>query len=323
MSQTAFIDNLVAIACANPEPDAMRKCLAVFLKDYKVAPLAGKRRGSLQKSITLFLGAKRIEGLSEKTLENYSLYLARFASAQEKPAGAITADDIRAFVGGLQLKASSLQTVLATLRSFFGWLHREELISKNPMNKIPAPKRSSARQLPKALSVEALELVRTACIAPREQALVEFLYSTGCRVSEVVGIDLANVDFTTRTVKVLGKGGRERMVYFSVRAGLLLQSYIKARKGGSMLFANIRAPYGAVSARSIEKIVHSIGQRAQLKENVWPHRFRHTMATRAHNNGMQITVLQALLGHRQLSTTQIYATVSMDNIRHEHERFVA
>ena len=314
---------IVKVAMEHTEPEQLQRCILVILEDYRVEPAGASRQGDLRKQVRRFIGAKRIEGLSAKTLDNYQLYLLKFAGAVNKDAGRISADDIRAYIAGLAVKGSSLQTILATLRSFFGWLHREELIRKNPMNKIPSPKRTYTKQLPRALSLEALERMRSACETVRERALVEFLYSTGCRVSELCGIDLQQVDFTARCVRVLGKGSRERMVYFSVRAGLLLREYVQERRDGSALFVNERAPYGRMSPRSVEKLVHAVGQRANLQENVWPHRLRHTMATLAHNNGMQITVLQAILGHRQLSTTQRYATISMDNVRHEHERFVA
>lgn len=312
---------LVEAAQRYPDSDDFRRHVKVLLGGYRLEKI-GQQPSDLPTQIQRFLGAKRIEGLSAKTLDNYKIYLNKFSGVVRKDADLVTADDIRGYIGGLQVKESSIQTILASLRSFFSWLTREEIIIKNPMNKIPSQKRAG-RQLPRALSVESLERLRASCRNTRESALLEFLYSTGCRVSELCGIKLQQVDFTSRCVRVTGKGGHERQVYFSVRAGLLLRRYIQERKGGDMLFVNTRAPFGAMSPRSVEKVIHAMGLSAEIHENVWPHRLRHTMATLAHNNGMQITVLQAILGHKQLSTTQIYATISPENVRYEHERFIA
>lgn len=302
--------------------EALQLKVLELLRQYKVEPATTSGKENLEKLMQRFIAAKRIEGLSARTLGTYRLYLAKFAQLVPKAAGRIAADDIRDFVAGLQVKESSLQTILAILRSFFGWLTREELIRKNPMNKIPTPK-TAKKKLRRALSVESLERLRNACTTAREKALVEVLYSTGCRVSELCGVLLQDVDFASRCVRVKGKGGSERLVYFSIKACLLLQEYLHQRPEGKALFCNARTPYGPMSARSVEKIVKALGERAALQEGVYPHKLRHTMATLSLNAGMSITAIQKLLGHRQLSTTQIYASISMENVRHEHERFVS
>ena len=160
---------------------------------------------------------KRIDGLSERTLKNYKYNLEMFAERMNKSAAKITTDDIRGYIGYLaenrHLAETSLQTHINTLRAFFGWLHIEEKIKKNPMAKIKSLKldKKGARQ---ALTVEELERLRDACRGYREKALVEFLVSSGCRLSEVAQLRAADLDLVGRTVRVTGKGDKDRQVYF-------------------------------------------------------------------------------------------------------------
>ena len=156
--------------------------LADLLKGYTITRESDETRSDLRRRIKYYLGAKKIDGLSERTLKNYKANLESFAAKVEKSAAKITTDDIRGYIAYLDeprhLKETSLQTHINTLRAFFGWLHTEEKIKKNPMSKIKSLKldKKGARQ---ALSVEELERLRDACKGYREKALVEFLVSTG------------------------------------------------------------------------------------------------------------------------------------------------
>ena len=299
--------------------------IAAILADYRVTRETG-REGDLQKRIAVFLSAKKIDGLSPKTLKNYREMLGAFAAQVDKPAGRITADDIREYVGYLTekrgLKDSSIQTHINTLRSFFGWLDAEDVIKKNPMRKIKSLKidRAKARR---PLTAEQLERLRDGCETYKEKALVEFLVSSGCRLSEVVGIQVDAVDWQGRSVVVLGKGGKERTVYFSVRAKLMLQEYLARRRGGEALFASSRVPYEPMKPRAVEKALQKIGEQAGEPRRVHPHLMRHTFASNALNAGMDITIIQHLLGHTDPKTTLIYAELAPRTVRYEYERVVA
>lgn len=299
--------------------------IAAILADYRVTRETG-REGDLQKRITVFLAAKKIDGLSAKTLKNYREMLGTFAAQVDKPTGRITADDIREYVGYLTekrgLKDSSIQTHINTLRSFFGWLDAEDIIKKNPMRKIKSLKidRAKARR---PLTAEQLERLRDGCETYKEKALVEFLVSTGCRLGELVGVRVDAVDWQGRSVVVLGKGGKERTVYFSVRAKLMLQEYLAQRRGGEALFASSRAPYEPMQPRAVEKALQKIGERAGGPMRVHPHLMRHTFASNALNAGMDITIIQHLLGHTDPKTTLIYAELAPRTVKYEYERVVA
>lgn len=121
--------------------------------------------------------------------------------------------------------------------------------------------------------------------------------SSGCRLGELVGIRVGAIDWQGRSVVVLGKGGKERTVYFSVRAKLMLQEYLAQRKGGDALFASSRAPYEPMRPRAVQKALQQIGERAREPIRIHPHILRHTFASNALNAGMDITIIQHLLGH--------------------------
>ena len=303
-----------------------REQVAAILEGYHVTREAKAERNNLQKRITAFLTAKRIDGLSPKTLKNYREMLTAFQRQVDKAVNKITTDDIRAYIGYLSeergLKDSSIQTHINTLRSFFSWLDMEDIIKKNPMRKIKSLKidRMKARR---PLTPEELERLRDGCQGYREKALVEFLVSTGCRLSEVAGIRVDQIDWQARRVTVTGKGSKQREVYFSVRAKLMLQEYLASRRGGTALFASSRAPYGPMSPRAIEKALRRIGERAGEARRIHPHLMRHTFATNALHGGMDITVIQHLLGHTDPKTTLIYAELRPDAIRYAYEKVIA
>ena len=122
---------------------------------------------------------------------------------------------------------------------------------------------------------------------------------------------------------VTGKGDKDRVVYFSVRARLMLQEYIKERKGGEGLFVSSKSPYEPLKPRAIQRIIHNISEKAGLAGRVHPHLLRHTFATLALNSGMDVTVIQRLLGHEDIATAQIYAAMNEEVIKHKYNKYVA
>lgn len=165
--------------------------------------------GTLEEMLQRFLAAKRTDGLSPKTLRDYKLSLSSFTVRVDKPAGTVSAVDVRGYLAYLadirRLKESSIQTHINILRSFFGWLVAEELIDRNPMLRIKSHHLDKKRAR-KPLTSEEIERLREGCYTPRDTAMIEFLASSGCRLGEMAGISVDDVDFHERSVIVLGKG---------------------------------------------------------------------------------------------------------------------
>lgn len=317
------IELFTKLCTAMDSPDAKAAVWEV-LAGYTVAPTAATT--SLADSVKQFLAAKRADSLSEKTLHNYQLILRLFEDYVALPPAQITTDHIRSFLTYLKtersMKKESVQTYLNCIRSFFGWLHTEDKISKNPVSRIRSARRSK-KHYRDPLTQEEVELVRAAIETPRERAIFEMLLSTGCRVSEIVDIRTADIDWHHRSLTVHGKGNKYRTVYFTVRAKLAMQSYLKTSPNPETLFTSQRAPFGALKAQSIEGIIRDLGQRSGIAAELVPHALRHTFATHALNSGMDIVVIQQLLGHESLDTTQIYAELSQEIVKHAYNQFVA
>lgn len=320
---TAKNDMIAKLASLMP---GMEKQIAAICGAYEVMYTKTYERSNLPTRIETFLAAKKIDGLSYNTLKSYRESLRAFARRVHKPVQAITTDDLRSYIAYLgderHLRDSSTQTHINVLRSFFGWLTDEEVIQRNPMRKIKSLRIDRMRSR-HPLTAEQMEILRDGCQTYKERALLEFLVSSGCRLSEVVGLRVDEIDWHARRATVIGKGNKQREVYFSVRAKYMLERYISTRPGGDALFASSRAPYLPMGPRSIQKTVAQLGKRLLTSRHVHPHLMRHTFASAALNGGMDLTVIQHLLGHADPKTTLIYAELSPRRIQYEYERIIA
>lgn len=296
-----------------------------IMREYDVQTAQVYDRSNLPRRVEAFLAAKRIDGCRPKTIKGYRERLKMFMTQCSKPVQAITTDDLREYLAYLvderHLMDNSVQAHINTLRSFFSWLVDEDNIRKSPMRKIKSLKIDKLRSR-HPLTAEQLELVRDGCKGYKEKALVEFLVSSGCRVSEVAGLRVDDIDWRDRKCKVIGKGNKERTVYFSVRAKLMLQLYIAERRGGEALFASSRAPYEPLTDRGIEKMISKLGKRIGMERPLYPHLMRHTFASHALNCGMELTIIQHLLGHSDPKTTLIYAEIDPIRVQYEYNRMI-
>lgn len=275
----------------------------------------------IEDKMQIYIASKRLDGLSEKTLKNYNYELIKFASCLVKPIATVTTADLRMYLSARckNMKPSSMNAQISILKSFFGWLCDEEYIPKNPTKKLKQTK--EPKRLRHALTDEEVELLRQACKTNREKALIEFLISTGCRLSEIVGINKEDVAWHDMSLNVIGKGNKERKVYFNIKAKILLKKYLETRKDNNpALFVTIRAPYNRMGGRSIEREIQKIKEHAGFDKSVYPHLFRHSFATHSINSGMPLQILQHLMGHESPDTTLIYAELNEDNVKHEYKR---
>lgn len=207
---------------------------------------------------------------------------------------------------------------LSVLKSFFSWLTNEEIIERDPTRKIKPPKKE--KLLPKALTIEELELLREFCTNRRERAILEVLYATGGRLSEIQALNIKDIDEQDMSARVIGKGNKEREVYFSFKSMFHLRKYIAERiDNNPALFVTEVKPHNRLSKRGIQREISKIAERAEIKKNCSPHTLRHSFATLTLNNGADIMAIQALLGHSSPATTQIYAHIT-DNRKKEQYR---
>lgn len=319
---TAKIDLIAKLTALMPE--CAREIIKI-MREYDVQTAQVYDRSNLPRRVEAFLAAKRIDGCRPKTIKGYRKRLKMFMTQCSKPVQAITTDDLREYLAYLvderHLMDNSVQAHINTLRSFFSWLVDEDNIRKSPMRKIKSLKIDKLRSR-HPLTAEQLELVRDGCRGYKEKALVEFLVSSGCRVSEVAGLRVDDIDWRDRKCKVIGKGNKERTVYFSVRAKLMLQLYIAERRGGEALFASSRAPYEPLTDRGIEKMISKLGKRIGMERPLYPHLMRHTFASHALNCGMELTIIQHLLGHSDPKTTLIYAEIDPIRVQYEYNRMI-
>ena len=300
----------------------VERILVELLQDYTVV----KNETSLTISdipekITMYLQAKKLEGLSDLTLQNYFYFLRRLSEHTHKQVRDITLNDLRMFLFKEceGIKPSTANTKVCYLQSFFKWMVDEEIIDKDPSRKLPQVR--LPKRLRNSLTIEEIERLRIACIDTRERALIELLFSTGCRLSEVIGINLEDLNYQDLSIRVIGKGNKERIVYFNTKAKVHIENYIKERPGYSeALFVTSKKPYKRVGCRGIQLIINKIADRAGFDKSVFPHLFRHSMATLTLQNGASIITIQKLLGHCNVTTTEKYAETNMDNVKHEYRQ---
>lgn len=299
---------------------ALRQCIANQLETF-VVEQAGTETNDTDDFLGAFISAKRIEGRSPKTIERYEYIIKKMIKAVSVPTNQISVYHLRQYLTDLKSDGSSdrtLEGVRSVFSSYFGWLQKEGLITKNPCANLGPIKYMKKVRMP--FSDVELHKIKEACKTKRDLAIVYFLLSTGCRISEVCGLNRNSIDFRKKECVVLGKGNKERTVYIDDVTALILKRYLKSRRDTSTaLFAGKGTD--RMKPGGIRKLLNGIGDRAGV-ENVHPHRFRRTLATNLINRGMTIQEVANILGHENINTTMTYVFVSQTNIRNSYERCV-
>lgn len=261
---------------------------------------------------------------SENTVHNYQLDLTDFFEFVEKNKLDylhFNRDDVRAYLKYLddkKLKNSSISRKISCLRSFYNYLEREGMVTSNIFKSIRNPK--IERKLPNYLNYNEIEdLLNSISVDSvkglRNRLLLEVFYSTGCRVSEVAGIKVKDINTENHTIRIMGKGSKERIVYYGDYVEAYLKEYLKSgyNENSPYLFVNDKKE--KFSVQEIELLVKDMVKNISIKTHVTPHTLRHTFATHLLNNGADIKTVQQLLGHANLSTTGIYTHVSSDRLK--------
>ena len=280
---------------------------------------------------------------SPQTVRAYSSDLDRFArfwerdfgegSAAKTPVSRVDTLAVRSYLASLhrgRLASRSLARHLSTLRSFFRWACREGHMEKNPARSLPSPR--VPKTLPRAMTLPDTERLLDAADEPpfpeRDRALFELLYATGMRVSEAAGLDLEDVDFASRLLRVTGKGNKERIAPFGEAAEEALAAYLPLRQekrrrvadpgDGDPVFVNKRG--GRLTTRSMARLLKRRLRAAGLPSEISPHALRHSFATHLLEAGADLRAIQELLGHASLSTTQKYTHLDAARLREVYRK---
>ena len=274
--------------------------------------------------VGLFITSKRIEGCSEKTLAYYEATIEKMLDKEGKSACNIKTEDLREYLSYYQTEREAGKVTIDNIRrilsSFYSWLEDENYILKSPVRRIHKIK--TTKVVKDTYSDEDLELMRDSCSSKRDLAIIDLLASTGMRVGELVKLNKDDIDFNERECIVLGKGDKERVVYFDARTKLHLSEYLESRDDDSpALFISLNNPVSRITINAVEARLRELGKSIGLKK-VHPHKFRRTLATTAIDKGMPIEQVQTLLGHQKIDTTLQYAMVKLQNVKASHRRFI-
>lgn len=308
----------------NGQIEKLQEVLHFELFNYQVTQDKEHVENSEQNFVELFLSAKRIEGCSEKSLKYYKTTIETMLFQLQKDVKQIVTDDIRTYLTEYQNSKHSSRVTIDNIRrilsSFFSWLEDEDYILKSPARRIHKVKTGTS--VKETYSDEALELMRDSCTELRDLAMIDMFASTGMRVGEMVMLNREDINFNERECVVLGKGDKERIVYFDARTKIHLQNYLQSRKDNNpALFVSLQSPHNRMKIGGIEVRLRNLGNRLGLLK-VHPHKFRRTLATVAIDKGMPIEQLQQLLGHRRIDTTLQYAMVKQSNVKIAHRKYI-
>ncbi|NOZ69854.1 MAG: tyrosine recombinase XerC [Deferribacteres bacterium] len=283
----------------------------------------------MKKHLNKFIDFLKAEqGVSPNTLRAYTRDLEEFISFTDKKPGDIDNLDIRSFLAFLhhkKLRKSSISRKLAAVRSFFRYLYMEGYVKKNPAKLVSSPK--IPRSLPHFLSVDEIFCLLDTPAGDsfretRDKAILELLYSSGLRVSELTSLDISDLDIKESLIRVKGKGRKERIIPVGSKAMAAIQNYLPERislkKKSSALFLNNRG--GRLTERSVRRILLQCSRMVNLKGDLSPHTLRHTFATHLLHGGADLRSIQELLGHSSLSTTQKYTHVDIVHLAEVYDK---
>lgn len=326
-----FVNEFISSLSGDFDKDILNvlfKKLTVFVNSYEIKPIETSLElytNYMPECYQTYFVTRKIEGMSMKSLELYDLYLKDFFRQINKPIKNITTNDIRVYLYKVQTQRGisnrSLDSRRTIINAFFEWCCNEEYVDRNPCRTIKKIKYETKERKP--LTAIELEQLRDSCATARDKAMVEFLYSTGCRVTEIVNINKSDVNFETKEVVLFGKGNKHRTSYLNARAELALKNYLDSRDDDNdALFVSDRHPHNRLKKNAIEKRIGQLGELAGIERNVFPHLIRHTTATDGLNRGMGVEEVQAILGHENIATTMIYAKVSKNNVKLHHTKCI-
>jgi site-specific recombinase XerD len=285
--------------------------------------------GAIPDAVKQYIASKAVEGCVPGTLYGYKQILTMFFAAVRKPLQEVIPNDVRSYLAWYrqtrQITGSTADRIRRVLFAFFNWCIEEDLTTKNPVKKIDEI--HSQKKKLRGLYPMELEYIRSACRNDRERALIEFMYSTGCRASEVINMKVSSLDISNGTAEVFhGKGDKDRTVFLNSKSIVALQAYLASRRYDSeYLFNSTRAPGGAMTTKAVRNMIISIAARVadKIRIKTTPHTIRRTTATIAWRNGMPVEQIRIMLGHSKLETTMRYIDFDCADVKRSHSMYVA
>ena len=280
---------------------------------------------SNEEYLNKFINSKRLEGCSNLTLKNYTIHVSKLFNYLNKDIRTMDTEDLRNYLSYYQSKNNcnnlTIDGVRRSLSSFFTFLEVEDYIVKSPVRRIHKIKTDIL--VKETYSDEVLEKLRNNCSNIRNLAIIDLLASSGVRISELVNLNIEDINFEEKSWVVFGKGKKMREVYFDGKTKLHLQEYLDSRSdSNSALFVSLYKPYEKLKSRGIELMLQRLGEKNGINK-VHPHKFRRTLATRAIDKGMPIEQVQHLLGHTKIETTLLYAMVNQNNVKNSHRKYIS
>ena len=305
----------------------VEKTIAQICDNYKIERISAdltSNINNLPDCYEMYFVSKRLEGLADSSLDWYDKILRQFFNHVKKSLNAMTTNDIRLFLYHFKTERNASDSYVDTVRciigSFMSWCTDNEYLDRNISR--PIKKVKFEKYIRQPLTDVELEMFRHSYRNCREEAICEMIYSTGCRVSELCSLNISDINFDTREVKLFGKGRKHRSSYMSIRARHSLQLYLNTRTDNNeALFVALKRNT-RISKSGCEFVVKKIAERSGIKRSVYPHLLRHTFATNALKRGISVQDISKLLGHANIETTMIYAKTCQDSIKHQHELYL-
>ena len=310
------------------QADKLKSSLYIVLEKYDICMRCAEMIAvdpTWQDDLQRFLERKIMSGKSEKTVERYRYIMTKVLGYINKPIANITEGDLNDFLQKYKMirkvSNSTLEGFRLCISSFFTWQHERGYIPKNPsrgVDPIKVPKK-----IKKAYSDEDMERLRRECSQLRDMAIIEFLYTTGVRVSELCSLDRDDVKITSKEIVVYGKGEKEREVYLTPVSCMYLQAYLGKRTDDNpALFVSLRKPHDRLKPGGVRSMLKKIGMSAGV-DHVYPHRFRMTLATNLLKKGMPVEEVKVILGHEKIDTTLLYALIDKGKVKSDLSRLMS
>lgn len=351
MLTTEYIAELTRAGFTPEQIEKAVFCFDTVIQNYNVARkevnlVEYNSRNVNKNYYDLYIASREFQGYAKGTMNNIKVWLGKFIGELNVSVCDVQPMHIRLFLAkhqikknGQQMTKSSLEKIKQIISSFYGWLVQERQVTYNPASNIQGMRTQFKYQ--GALTSEEVAKLKFACKDARESLMVEFLVSTGCRIAELVNIKLQDIDMQQQSVKILGKGNKERIAYFSSESKLLIYKYLETRgieyerylrelRNGKTQTKYLLVHYGttetALSTSRARAAIISIYSRVSDSihlEKLTPHTFRRTFAMLTLRRGMALEIVSKLLGHANLQTTMRYLEIDQTELKAQHFRLVA